>query len=111
MLLRVPPSVARSAPPSEKCTSSTGVFGRLAVSGAYQPMRPIVIRWTASVSSPVSNSRCLPRRRTPSKVRPVSVSSGGAPGLQHGEVRAWRPDDRRGGDRRPDGRHEGFQLR
>ena len=65
MLLRVPPSVASSAPPSAKCTSSTVAFGRLAASGSYQPIRPIVIRCTASVRSPASNSRCLPRRRTP----------------------------------------------
>ena len=98
------PRAARRAP---------APFGRLRRPAAYQPIRPIVIRCTASVE--VARVEQQPFAAPPD-VREASgrrvASSGGDAGLQHREVRARacaRSATAVSGG--VDGAHERFQLR
>ena len=75
----VPNSRSRSSRPSAIRTSSREVRSRGPARVSKSCRRPADIRCISSASSPPTSTMiCLPRRRTPSIVRPASASSGGA---------------------------------
>ena len=72
-------SVSTSSPPSSKRSRNAGFFGPFAPDARWR-IRPALIRWIRSCSSPssVGKSSHLPRRWAPSSRRPSSSRSGGS---------------------------------
>ena len=69
--------------------------------GSRKRTRPALIRWMWRTSSPssVGKSRCLPRRRAPSKRRPSSAASGGSNVFSVAMCAGPALSDRRAGQR------------